>query len=163
MSKKKAAIGITVFLISLIFILEPSFALKNSDVLIKVTTGSRKIIDHDIQQAKQKAVSDALEIAVQNAFVSLVSKQTLASNLDFFYDNVLSQTSDYIITYSVIGGIENNNHYFVGVESKVDIALLEKTLTNARILNVSQTKPVILFFIVEKNPFRSFIQILVGE
>jgi hypothetical protein len=40
----------------------------------------------------------------------------------------------------------------VGVESKVDLTFLEKTLTNARILNANRDKPVILFFIVEKTP-----------
>ncbi len=152
MYKKRAAISIIISMICMIFTLEPSFAARNSKVLSGVTTGNREIIDHNIQHAKQTAVSDALEIAVQKAFVSLVPRQVIASNLDFFYDQVLSNTSDYIITYRVIGGIKNNNHYLVGVESTVDIALLEQTLTNARILNTSQDKPVILFFIVEKTP-----------
>ncbi|MEN8210887.1 MAG: hypothetical protein ABFR31_04155, partial [Thermodesulfobacteriota bacterium] len=39
--------------------------------------------------------------------------------------------------------------YLVGVESKVDLMLLKQTLTNARILNASQDKPLLLFFIVE--------------
>ncbi|MCP4671471.1 MAG: hypothetical protein GY857_09195, partial [Desulfobacula sp.] len=152
MCKKRIAVGIMVLLTGMIFMLEPSFAARSSEVFIGVTTGSRKIINHNIQQAKKKAVSDALDIAVQKAFVSLVPRQVMASNLDFFYDKILSHTSDYIITYRVLGGIENNNHYLVGVESKVDLALLEQTLVNARIINTSQDKPVIMFFIVEKTP-----------
>jgi hypothetical protein len=154
MYKQKTAIGIIIFLTAILFVLEPSpsFAARSSEVMIGVTTGNRKIINHNIQHAKQASVSDALKIAVHNAFISLVPRQVMASNLDFFYDQILSNTSDYIITYRVLGGIENNNHYLVGVESKVDIALLEKTLTDARILNTSQDKPVILFFIVEKTP-----------
>ena len=151
MSKKKAAMGLMVFLTGMIFMLEPLFAAVNSDVLTGVSTGSRKIINHNIQHAKQAAVSDALKIALQNAFISLVPRQVMASNLDFFYNQIVSHASDYIITYSVLGGIENNGRYLVGVESKVDLILLEQTLTNARILNASQDKPVILFFIVEKT------------
>ena len=152
MFKKTTAIGSIVLFISIIFISEPLFAAKGSDVLTGVTTGKRKVINHNIQRAKQKAVSDALMVAVQNAFAILVSRQVLASNLDFFYDQVLSHTSDYIITYRVLGGIENKGHYLVGVESKVDLSLLEKTLTDARILNINKDKPVILFFIAEKTP-----------
>ncbi len=152
MSKKKAAMGLMVLLTGMIFMLEPLFAAGNSDILTGVSTGSRKIINHNIQHAKQKAVSDALEIALQNAFISLVPRQVMASNLDFFYDQIVSNASDYIITYRVLGGIENNGHYLVGVESKVDLILLEQTLTNARILNTGQDKPVILLFIVEKIP-----------
>ena len=151
MCKKRAAIGILVLLAGMIFMPGPSFAAKSSEVFIGVTTGNREIINHNIQRAKQTAVSDALEIAVQKAFISLVPRQVMASNLDFFYDRILSHTSDYIITYRVLGGIENNNHYLVGVESKVDLALLEQTLAKARIINTSQDKPVILFFIVEKT------------
>jgi len=156
MSNKKTAIGLLVLFTGMIFMLEPLFAADNSDVLTGVSTGSRKIINHNIQNAKQKAVSDALEIALQNAFISLVPKQVMASNLDFFYDRIVSHASDYIITYSVLGGIENKGHYLVGVESKVDLVLLEQTLTNARILNTGQDKPVILFFIAEKTPSDRF-------
>ncbi|MCK5348193.1 MAG: hypothetical protein KAJ25_02330, partial [Desulfobacula sp.] len=152
MFKKTPAISLIVLFISIIFISGQSFAAKGSDVLTGVTTGKRKIINHNIQQAKQRAVSDALNFAVQNAFAELVSRQVFASNLNFFYNQILSHTSDYIITYRVLGGIENKGHYLVGVESKVDIKLLEKTLTDARILNANHDKPVILFFIAEKTP-----------
>ncbi len=152
MSKKKSAMGLMVLLTGMIFMLEPLFAAGNSDILTGVSTGSRKIIKHNIQHAKQAAVSDALKIALQNAFISLVPRQVMASNLDFFYDQIISHTSDYIITYRVLGGIENHGYYLVCVESKVDLILLEQTLTNARILNTGQDKPVILLFIVEKTP-----------
>ena len=152
MVKKTTAIGFIVLFIGIIFIFEPAFAAKGSQVLTGVTTGKRRVVNHNIQQAKQKAVSDALKVSLQNAFATLVSRQVFASNLDFFYDQVLSHTSDYIITYRVLGGIENKGHYLVGVESKVDLTLLEKILTKARILNANQDKPVILFFIAEKTP-----------
>ncbi|MBU0462923.1 MAG: hypothetical protein KKD21_05915 [Proteobacteria bacterium] len=152
MLKKTNYIGFIVLFISILFIYEPSSAANDSSILTGVTTGKRQIINHDLQQAKQNAVSEALRVAVQNAFAKVVSKQVLASNLDFFYNQVLSHASDYIITYQVLGGIENKGHYLVGVESKVDILKLEKTLTDARIINANKDKPVILFFIAEKTP-----------
>ncbi|MCP3874147.1 MAG: hypothetical protein GY699_13435 [Desulfobacteraceae bacterium] len=149
---KKIGASLFILFVGFIFISEPLFAANRSDVLIDVTTGKRRVINHNIQQAKQKAVSDALNVALQNAFAELVSRQVFASNLDFFYDKVLSHTSDYIITYRVLGEIENKGHYLVGVESKVDMKLLEKTMTEARILNANQDKPVLLFFVAEKMP-----------
>ena len=152
MFNKTTAVSFIILFIAVIFICEPSFAASRSDVLTGVTTARRMVINHNIQQAKQKAVSDALKVALQNAFATLVSRQVFASNLDYFYGQVLSHTSDYIITYRVLGTIENKGHYLVAVESKVDLKLLAKTLTNARILNANQDKPVILLFIVEKTP-----------
>jgi len=152
MLKKTTAIGSIVLFISVLFIFETSLAAKGSDVATSVTTGKRNIVSHNIQKAKQGAVSDALKVAVQNAFARLVSSQTFASNLDFFYDQVLSRTSDYIITYRVLGGVENRGAYLVAVESKVDTRLLEKKLTAARIINANKDKPVVLFFVAEKTP-----------
>lgn len=152
MFKKIAAIGFMGMFLSIICIFDTSFAAEDASVLTGVTAGKRKIVNHNIQQAKKKAVSDALDLAVQNAFSKLVSRQTFASNLDFFYDQVMSKTSDYIITYRVLGEVENNGFYLIAVESKVDTGLIEKKLTNARILNVNNDKPVVLFFIAEKTP-----------
>ena len=152
MFKKTNSIGFLILFISILFLSEPSSAASDSSILTGVTTGKRQIINHNLQQAKQNAVSEALRAAVQNAFAKVVSKQALASNLDFFYNQVLSNSSDYIVTYQVLGGIENKGHYLVGVESKVDILKLEKTLTDARIINANKDKPVILFFIAEKTP-----------
>ncbi len=152
MFNKTTAVSFIILFITVIFICEPSFAVTRSDVLTGVTTARRMVINQNIQQTKQKAVSDALKVAVQNAFATLVSRQVFASNLDYFYNRVLSRTSDYIITYRVLGTIESKGHYLVAVESKVDLKLLAKTLTDARILNTNQDKPVILLFIVEKTP-----------
>jgi len=152
MCNKTTAIRFIILFIAVIFVCEPSFAAVRSDVLTGVTSARRMVINQNIPQTKQKAVSDALKIALQNAFATLVSRQVFASNLDYFYNQVLSHTSDYIITYRVLGTIENKGHYVVAVESKVDLKLLAKTLTHARIMNANQDKPVILMFIVEKTP-----------
>jgi len=152
MVKKTTGVSFIVLLIVMGILAGSSFAAKDAAVSIGVTTSKRMIINHNIQQAKQKAVSDALDLAVQNAFAELVSRRVFAASLEFLYDQVLPHASDYIITYRVLGGIENKNDYLVAVESKVDINLLEKTLTDAKILNVNQNKPVILFFVAEKTP-----------
>lgn len=152
MIKKTTVISLMALLISIISIPGSSLAAKDSDVLTGVTTAKKMIVNHNIQQAKQTAVSDALDLAVQNAFAEIVSRQVFASNLDFFYNQVLSRASDYIIAYRVLSGIESNDNYLVAVESKVDLSLLEKTLTDARLLNADKNKPVVLFFIAEKTP-----------
>ena len=138
--------------IAIMLLTVSSFAAKGTDVLTQVTTGKRTIGSQNIQKAKQRAVSDALAVAVQNAFAGLVSSQTVASHLDFFYNHIISRASDYIITYRVLGGIENQGAYLVAVESKVDTRLLEKKLTNAKIINASKDKPSTLFFIAEQHP-----------
>jgi len=152
MFRKTTAFGFIVLFIGLIFMSGPLPAAEDSSIMMGITTGKRKIASNNLQQAEQRAVSDALDIAVQNAFTKLVSKQVLVSNLAFYYNQVLANASNYIITYQVLGGIEHNDHYLVAVESTVDMLKLEKTLTDARILNAGNEKPVLLFFIAEKTP-----------
>ena len=150
MMKKGLLIGFMMLAAGWAFGVEPVRAAMPGDVLTGVTTGKRRVINHNIQQAKKNAVNDALETALQNGVASLVSRQVFAANLEFFYEQVLSRTSDYIQAYRVLGGVESKGYYLVGVETKVDLALLKKRLTDARILNAGN-KPVVLFFIAEKT------------
>lgn len=152
MFNKTTAIGFIVLFIGLVLISEPLSAAQDSRMVTVITTGKRKITSSNLQQAEQSAVSDALNVAVQNAFATLVSKQILASNLAFYYNQVLANASNYIITYQVFGGMEHNGYYLVAVESSVDMVKLEKTLMDAGILNADNERPVLLFFIAEKTP-----------
>jgi len=147
----KRQIGIIAIFLGLLFMMETSFA-AGPATLTGVTTGQQKIFDQNIPRAKQKAVDQALEIAVQNAFASLISRQVFAANLEFLYEKLLPLTSDYVITYRVLGGMKYKKNYLVGVESKINLELLEKHLTEARILNAGTDKPVILFLIAEQTP-----------
>ena len=116
-----------------------------------ITTGRHQIGDQNIADAKNAAVKDALEQAVQSAFTTLVSQQELADNLDYLYDQVLANAMDYVATYRVINGIEHNGEYLVGVESKISLALMEKRLQDSGVLNQAKNNPVVLLFIAEQG------------
>lgn len=152
MFKKAITSGVIIGLLSVMLFSKFILAAQEPEVLTGITTGQRKIVNHNIQYAKQKAVSDALEIAVQNAFAAMVSRQAVAANLDFFYDQIVSNTEDFIITYRVLGGMEHNNKYLAGVESKVNLTLLKQKLIQAKILSTGKGKPVVVLFLVEKMP-----------
>nr|NJM03969.1 hypothetical protein [Desulfobacula sp.] len=124
----------------------------DAGIFTTVTTGRRMMAGHNIQQAKQGAVSDALAAAVQNAFPALLTPQVLASSLDYLYNGILSHPSDFIITYRVLGEIESKTAFLVAVESRVNLEMLQKTLADAKILDAGKDKPVIMFFISEKTP-----------
>ena len=123
-----------------------------ADVVTHVTTGQEKIKGQDIPGAKQAAVKKALEQAVQHTFASLVSRQTFASNLEFLYDRLLPGTLDFVVTYRVLDGIEYKEHYIAGVESKINVDLVEKRLKDARIIRQGSAKPVVLLLIAEQTP-----------
>jgi len=151
-TRKQAGMCIAAILLGILLFLDTALATGSAGVLTGVTTGQEEIKGQDIPRAKQKAVKKALDVAVQNAVASLVSRQVFAGNLEFLYGRLLPRSSDYVATYRVIGGMEHRGYYLVGVESRVNLKLLEKHLTDAGILNASTDKPVILFLIAEQTP-----------
>lgn len=152
MFKRETIPGFIVFFISLWILAGSSSAAKDSGEFVSVTMGRRVIVDHNIHQAKQGAVSDALSASVQNAFSELLTTQVLASHLDFLYNEILSHPSDFIITYRSLGEIEDKNAFLVAVESRVNLEMLQKVLTDAKIIDAGKDKPTLLFFISEKIP-----------
>ncbi|MCG8567154.1 MAG: hypothetical protein MI747_18925 [Desulfobacterales bacterium] len=129
-----------------------SHAKAPAGTLTRVTAGSQTIVDKNIPGARDKAVSQALERAVQNAVAELVSPQVFAANLEFLYDRILPKSQEYLVTFRVLGGVEHKGKYRVGVESTIHLGLLEKTLTDARILHAGTDKPRLLFLIAEQTP-----------
>ncbi len=117
-----------------------------------ITTGQYKIDGQNIAGAKQAAINEALEQAVQSTFATLVSPQELGDNLDYFYDQVLVNAMDFVATYRVINGIEHNGLYLVGVESKISLNLMEKRLRDSGVFNQAQNNPLVLLLISEQGP-----------
>lgn len=118
---------------------------------VYVTTGRHVINDQDNSGAKEAAVRDALEKAVQNAFVTVVSQQKLGENLDFLYDQLLAHTMDFVSTYRVINAMDYNGAYLVGVESKISLELVEKYLGDSGIFNQALNSPKVLVLIAEQG------------
>lgn len=151
-TKKQAAAFILIWLMTMLFVSDAAIAASRAGMMTTVTTGNREIVNEDIPKARQAAVSDALELAVVNAFAQTVSSQVFASHLGFLYDQVLPAAEDYVVTYRVLGAIDHKDRYLVGVESRINLGVLEQTLTDAGILNIGTAKPAILFLIAEKTP-----------
>ena len=122
------------------------------EVLTGVTTGRTAITNQDIPGAKRKAVDQALTQAVQNAFATLVSSQVFASSLEFLYDRLLANASEFVVTYRVLNEMEYKGSYLVGVESRIDLARVRQRLEDAKVLRPGQDKPVVLLLIAEQMP-----------
>jgi len=151
-TKRQAGMCMAAILIVLLLTMDTTFSAGSINVLTGVTTGRQKISGDNIPRAKKKAVKEALETAVQNAFASLVSRQVFGSNLEFLYGRLLPKSQNYVTTYRVMGGVQHRGYYLVGVESKINLELLEKHLTHAGILNTATDKPILLFLIAEQTP-----------
>lgn len=123
-----------------------------ADVITHVTTGAQKIKGQNLSGAKQQAVTNALEQAVEFAFAKLVSPDVFAANLEFLHTRLLPAAQDFVVTYRVLNGIEYQGRYLVGVESKISLDMMENQLKKSRIIKTGQDKPVVLLLIAEETP-----------
>ncbi|MEX1299849.1 MAG: hypothetical protein AB1Z38_08255 [Desulfotignum sp.] len=116
-----------------------------------LTTGTQSISGGDTPDARQKAVSAALEQAVVQAFAQAMSAREFAANLEFLHTRILPAAEDYIVTYRVLGEVTLKDTYLVGVESRVNAGILEQTLAEAGIVKTDMTGPRILLLIAEQT------------
>ncbi len=149
--KKQGFIWAGILILSTSVLLETAFSASKTSIANFMTTGTRQVSGGDVSGARQSAVSAALAQAVTQAFARVVSPQVMAANLEFLYTRVLPKAQDYVITYRVLGEITHKNQYLVGVESRIDLDLLEQALTDARILNIGTDRPMLLFLIAEQT------------
>ncbi|THB75691.1 MAG: hypothetical protein D3926_19735 [Desulfobacteraceae bacterium] len=123
----------------------------DTGIMAGINTGKRRIIKEDVPKAKQDAISDALEQALQNTVTAMVSRDVLARHLGVLYDRLLPKTQDYVVTYKVLAELKQAGHYLVAVESKIDMSLVEKFLKDHNIINANPDIPTILPLISEKT------------
>lgn len=116
-----------------------------------LTTGVQPISGGDTSEARQAAISSALQQAVGQAFAQMVPPRVFADNLVFLYDRTVSGAEEYIVTFRVLGEIAHQNKYLVGVESHVDSGMLEQTLKEAGIFGMDADHPRVLLLIAEQT------------
>ncbi|MEA1967522.1 MAG: hypothetical protein U9N77_04835 [Thermodesulfobacteriota bacterium] len=129
----------------------PAQCSKNTDVMTIVSFGKR-IINNSLPFAKQKAVSDALDLSVQRAVTRILTGADLTAALGLVYDTVLDDSQKYVVTYRVLAELTENNHYMVAVEAKINSTVLENFFTDYGIINRENEKPSILLLISEQIP-----------
>ncbi len=124
----------------------------NSSIKTFIGFGSRAVVNGNPAAARDKAIQDAISSSVANAVTAILTKSDIISHLDFIYNQVLDNPQQYIVTYSVLNGLEKKNRYIVVVESKVDSSSLNTFFTKQGILNKKNEKPNVLLLISEQRP-----------
>ncbi|GEM_PF-7095330 len=122
------------------------------DVKTVIGLGNRPVVDNNPDEAKNQAVSDALSSSVAKVITNMLTKSDITSNLSMLYDIALNNPQKYILTYRVLAEFENNNHYMVAVESKIDFHALQLLFTKYGLINQKHKKPAVLLLISEKAP-----------
>ncbi len=123
-----------------------------SDPSVIITMG-KSPIKEDISRAKQNAVNDALNEAMENAVAQLLTPSELSDSFAFICSTLLnSGVEAYIITYKIIGETQQASVYNVAVETRLNINGLEQFFKEKSVITTDIPLPSVMLFISEKRP-----------
>jgi len=125
---------------------------KQADEAKIVTLGVKAILNDNMPDAREGAVNQALEAAVEQAVLEMLTRKDVTANLALLYDQVVKSAADYVTTYKVLTEMESRNRVLVAVESRVNTSALESFFSRVSILGREGKDPTLLFLIAEQVP-----------
>ena len=122
-------------------------ALKN---VIVIGTGT--IYKGNSAAARQAAIKDGLNAALDAAVVELVPPESLVGHFQIINQVTQGQTSDFVQGYKVLGEYQAGKTYRAVVEATISIEAIIGKLASVNIAVGKGQLPRVLFFIAEQNP-----------
>jgi hypothetical protein len=116
-----------------------------------IVIGSSKIQGHNIQAARDQAISESLVTAVALMTEEILQVDSLVENFPQVNEVVYEKTDAFVQDYKVLTETESGKSYRVIVEATVAGKKIADQLSKAGILRVKVDLPTILFFISEQN------------
>ncbi len=127
-------------------------AAQEQDTLTVISLGKHAISGNNLAGAKQQAIADALDAAVAQATLAMLTPPEISSSLPLLSDVLTGSSQDHIITYKLLGEMEKGPLYIVAVESTLNVQSLESLFSKYRVRNKDKVLPRILMFMSEQVP-----------
>lgn len=141
--------SLVIIALSLSFAVSPAFGQEESRT---VSAEGVAVIQGDARDiARDAAIQDAQQRAVEQAIGILIDSQTQVENFQVISDNILSQTKGYIKRYNVTGEFPEGNLLRVTITAEVALGKLSGDLSAIGILLGQVNKPRTMVLIAEQN------------
>jgi hypothetical protein len=140
---------IALFLLSLFMIVSPVQAQDEEKVV--TAEGVAVVQGGNMDIARDAAVSDAQQRAVEQAIGILIDSQTQVENFQVISDNILSQTKGYIKSYNIVRENKEDNLLRVTITAHVALGKLGESLSAIGILLGQMHKPRTMILVAEQN------------
>jgi len=109
-----------------------------------ISEGVSSVVNVDKGVARDRALSDALRNAIEQAVGSYISSQTIVENYQLLQDRIFSKAQGYIKEYIIISEREENNLYRVKIKAKVKEGILKDDLLAIKLLILEKGRPRVL-------------------
>jgi hypothetical protein len=150
------------FLIILVFVtwifLLPckGFSQDNEDVKSVNTEGTSIIINDDLASARNNAIQDALQKAVEHVVITLIPTKTIASQSKIIRDNLYAKSNEYIHDYRIISEKQYQAVYQVNVRSTLFASSIIDDLQALGLLIVEKTKVPVTVVVILVRGLKSY-------
>ena len=136
-------------LLSLLLCVSQVFAQEEEKVV--TSEGVAVVQGANMDIARDAAISDAQQRAVEQAIGILIDSQTQVENFQVISDNILSQTKGYIKSYNVVREVKEDNLLRVSITAHVSLGKLSDSLSAIGILMGQVHKPRTMILVAEQN------------
>lgn len=147
---------ILVFLTWIFLLPFEGFSQYNEDIKTVNTEGTGIIINDDLATARNNAIQDALQKAVEHVVLTLVPTKTMASQSQIIKDNLYAKSSEYIHDYRIISEKQYQAVYAVNVRSTLFASSIRGDLQVLELLMLDKKQIPITVVVVTIRGLKSY-------
>jgi len=124
----------------------PAFSTTHAQKIVQAQ-GTASVQKDFVAIARDRAISDAQRLAVEQAVGVMISNETLVENYQVISDKILQESKGYIQSYEVLSDQREGNIYKVTIQAVVSIGQIKNDLEAIRLVIARKSKPrlMILF------------------
>jgi hypothetical protein len=132
------------------------FSQDNEDIQPVNTEGTSIIINDDLASARNNAIQDALQKAVEHVVITLIPTKTIASQSQIIRDNLYAKSNEYIHDYRIISEKQYKAVYQVNVRSTLFASSIMDDLQALGLLIVEKKKVPVTVVVVLVRGLKSY-------
>lgn len=136
-----------------VFLFGPAAQARHSaDLKTVIVIGSSAIYKGNSAAARQAAIANGLDVALDAAVVELLSSDSLVGHFQIINQVIEGKTDDFVQGYKVLGEYQAGSNYRVVVEATISIEAISRKLADVSVAVGGKKLPKVLFFVSEQNP-----------
>jgi len=125
--------------------------------------GKGLIVNDDTARARQEALKDALENAIQQGASSFLPRESMEENFELLDARIYSRASEFVNSYRILEEKDEEGLYKIKIEADVEEEELEKEIAALGLLRSPKQLPMIVVIVPEQNITDELVSYIRGE
>jgi len=117
----------------------------------KVFIGTGKVIEENIADARNEAISEAFVKAIEEYLIRRIGPQGMANNFQRLDEEILSRSKEAVQDYQIISEFRTERYVRVLVKARVNEVVLEQKLKTMGLLEIDTVQTAVLFVVSQKK------------